>query len=66
MKVMSRTRQIKIKAKGRTTIDYTKISNTEIRRLLIEKVPDKKVSEVGDHNRQTMIAFLKVFSKEAR
>jgi hypothetical protein len=55
-----------MKTEGGTTMDYEKISDREHCRLLKEKVPDKKVSEIGDHNRQTMIAFLKVFSTETR
>ncbi len=46
-------------------MDYEKISDGELCRLLKEKVPDKTVPEVADYNRQTMVAFLKVFSKEA-
>jgi hypothetical protein len=52
--------------KGWTTTDYEKISDRELCRLLEERIPDKKVPEVTDYNRQTMIAFLKFFSKETR
>jgi len=52
--------------KNRTTIDYEKISDTELSRLLKETTPEKKTPEVTDYNRQTMIAFLKFFSNETR
>ena len=52
--------------KNRTRIDYEKISDTELSRLLKETTPEKKTPEVTDYNRQTMIAFLKFFSNETR
>ena len=52
--------------KNQTTIDYEKISDTELSRLLKETTPEKKTPEVTDYNRQTMIAFLKFFSNETR
>jgi hypothetical protein len=57
---------IKMNTKGRTTTDYEKTSDRELCRLLEERLPDKKVPEVADYNRQTMIAFLKFFSEETR
>jgi len=57
---------IDVSTKGWTTRDYENISDTELSRLLAERIPDKKVPEVTDYNRQTMIAFLKFFSKETR
>ncbi|HME44340.1 MAG TPA: hypothetical protein VKF36_14705 [Syntrophorhabdales bacterium] len=50
--------------KNRTIIDYEKISDTELSRLLKERMPEKKAPEVTDYNRQTMIGFLKFFSNE--
>ncbi|HUJ90378.1 MAG TPA: hypothetical protein VLX12_09295 [Syntrophorhabdales bacterium] len=50
--------------KGRTTTDYEKISDRELSRLLKERMPEKKAPEVTDYNRQTLIAFLKLFSNE--
>jgi hypothetical protein len=52
--------------KSRTTMDYEKISDRELSRLLKETMPEKKAPEVADYNRQTIIAFLKFFSNEAR
>ena len=52
--------------KSRTTMDYKKISDRELSRLLKERMPEKKAPEVTDYNRQTMIAFLKFFSAETR
>ena len=57
---------IKVNSERRTTTDYEKISDRELYHLLEEKLPDKKVPEVTDYNRQTIIAFLKFFSKETR
>ena len=57
---------IKVNTEGWTTTDYEKISDRELCHLLQERLPDKKVPEVTDYNRQTMIAFLKFFSKETR
>jgi hypothetical protein len=57
---------IKVNTGGWTTRDYENISDGELCRLLQERIPDKKVAEVADYNRQTMIAFLKFFSKETR
>jgi hypothetical protein len=52
--------------KSRTTKDYENISDRELSRLLKERMPEKKAPEVADYNRQTIIAFLKFFSNEAR
>ena len=52
--------------KSRTTMDYENISDRELSRLLKERIPEKKAPEVTDYNRQTLIAFLKFFSNEAR
>jgi hypothetical protein len=57
---------IKVNTEGWTTTDYEKISDRELCRLLEERMPDKKVPEVTDYNRQTTIAFLKFFSEETR
>ena len=57
---------IRVNTKGWTTTDYEKISDRELYHLLQERMPDKKVPEVTNYNRQTMIAFLKFFSKETR
>ena len=57
---------IKVNTEGWTTTDYEKICDMELYHLLQERIPDKKVPEVTDHNRQTMVAFLKFFSKETR
>ena len=51
--------------KNWATIDFEKISNGELSRLLKERMPEK-APEVTDYNRQTMIAFLKFFSDETR
>ena len=45
-------------------MDYEKISDRELSRLLEERVPEKNAPEVTDYNRQTMIAFLKFYSGE--
>ena len=55
---------INVDAKKWTTTDYEKISDRELYRLLEAKIPDKKVPEVTDYNRQTMIAFLEFFRKK--
>jgi hypothetical protein len=55
---------IKGNAREWTTTDYEKISDRELYHLLQESMPDKTVPEVTSYNRQTMIAFLKLFSKE--
>jgi hypothetical protein len=57
---------IKVNTEGWTTTDYEKICDRELYHLLQERIPDKKVPEVTDYNRQTMIAFLKFFSEETR
>ena len=57
---------IRLNTKGWTTTDYEKISDRELYYLLQERMPDKKVPEVTNYNRQTMIGFLKFFSKETR
>jgi hypothetical protein len=57
---------IKVNIEGSTTADYEKISDRELYHLLEERLPGKKVTEVTHYNRQTMIAFLKVFSNETR
>ena len=50
--------------KNWATIDYEKISDTELSRLLKERMPEKNAPEVTDYNRQTMIGFLKFFSNK--
>ena len=50
--------------KNWATIDYEKISDTELSRLLKERMPENNAPEVTDYNRQTMIGFLKFFSNK--
>jgi len=47
-------------------MDYDKMSDSELYALLKERVPAvaETVGEVGDSNRQTLIAFLKFLSDE--
>ena len=53
--------------KGRTVIDYEKMSNTEINSLLKERYPAvaETFREVKDTNREEVIAFLNFLSNES-
>jgi len=46
---------------GQATMDYERMSNTELYDLLKERTPAvaETVRKVGDSNRETVIAFLK-------
>jgi len=54
----------KVNTEGWATTNYEKMSDRELFHLLKERLPEKKVPEVADYNRQTMIAFLKFFSNK--
>jgi hypothetical protein len=42
-------------------MDYDKMSSKELSRCLHELMPDSYMPEIQDYNRETAIAFLKVF-----
>ncbi len=44
-------------------IDYSRLSNEQLRRIFCEKVPHMAFLSVTDENRQTVIAMLEVTEK---